>query len=315
MWATELRNRRHVSGRPTSADTGETDNIKLAMPQVIDLFGDALAERFGPKALKAVQQEMIDEDLCINVINQRVRKIRHVFKWLAGEELIPASTWHGLQAVEALKPGRTAARSTAPVQAVPDEYVEAVRKHAPSTMDAMIQVQYLTGMRPGEVCSMRPIDIEMTGKVWIYRPPQHKSKHHDRKREIPIGPKAQEVIKPFLQRDVTAFLFSPREALRQRYEERPTHRHQPVVPPKTERRVGDRYRAKAHAKCIERICKENGIPHWSPNQLRHNAGTRLRKAFGLDVAQIVLGHSRADVTEIYAEADLQRAVAAMEKVG
>ena len=42
---------------------------------------------------------------------------------------------------------------------------------------------------------------------------------------------------------------------------------------------------------------------WHPNQLRHTAATEIRKRFGLEAAQVLLGHSRADVTQLYAERD------------
>ena len=47
---------------------------------------------------------------------------------------------------------------------------------------------------------------------------KHKSQHHDLPREIPIGPKAQAIIKEFLKADVQAFLFSPSEAEAERRE-------------------------------------------------------------------------------------------------
>ena len=40
---------------------------------------------------------------------------------------------------------------------------------------------------------------------------------------------------------------------------------------------------------------------WHPNQLRHSYATRVRKDYGLEAAQVLLGHSQADVTQIYAE--------------
>lgn len=40
---------------------------------------------------------------------------------------------------------------------------------------------------------------------------------------------------------------------------------------------------------------------WSPNQLRHTFGTKVRKQYGLEAAQVLLGHSKADVTQVYAE--------------
>jgi integrase len=41
--------------------------------------------------------------------------------------------------------------------------------------------------------------------------------------------------------------------------------------------------------------------HWHPNQLRHSFATRVRKAHGLEAAQVLLGHARANVTQVYAE--------------
>jgi integrase len=38
--------------------------------------------------------------------------------------------------------------------------------------------------------------------------------------------------------------------------------------------------------------------HWHPNQLRHSYATKVRKAHGLEAAQVLLGHSRADVTQV-----------------
>ncbi len=40
---------------------------------------------------------------------------------------------------------------------------------------------------------------------------------------------------------------------------------------------------------------------WHPNQLRHAFATRVRKAHGLEAAQVLLGHTRADLTQVYAE--------------
>ncbi len=54
---------------------------------------------------------------------------------------------------------------------------------------------------------------------------------------------------------------------------------------------------------------------WHPNQLRHTAATDIRAEFGIEAAQVLLGHSSANMTEIYAERDLMKAKAAMQEVG
>ncbi len=54
---------------------------------------------------------------------------------------------------------------------------------------------------------------------------------------------------------------------------------------------------------------------WSPNQLRHSAATEIRNAFGIEAAQVVLGHASLSVTEIYAERDLALAASIARKLG
>jgi integrase len=52
-----------------------------------------------------------------------------------------------------------------------------------------------------------------------------------------------------------------------------------------------------------------------PHQLRHNAATNLRKQHGIELARIILGHSTAFTTEIYAEQDRAAAVEVVAKIG
>ncbi len=54
---------------------------------------------------------------------------------------------------------------------------------------------------------------------------------------------------------------------------------------------------------------------WHPYQLRHSYATKVRKDHGLEAAQVLLGHSRADVTQIYAERNEALAVAVAAKIG
>jgi hypothetical protein len=58
------------------------------------LYGPTSAAAFGPLSLE-VQQEMIRLGWCRTNINRQIGRVRHVFKWAAGNELIPASVHHG----------------------------------------------------------------------------------------------------------------------------------------------------------------------------------------------------------------------------
>lgn len=317
--------------RADGTSTREAEGVAAAYAAVVKLYGDLPAAQMRPLLLKTVREDMIAAGLSLGVINRRLWKVRRVFRWGAEEELIPGAVWYNLRAVTPLKPGRCAARVTEKVRPVPDGLLWPVVQVCTPMLAAMIRIQLRTGMRPGELCALRTCDIDRREKVWIYRPVQHKTLHHGKVRTVLIGPQAQAALTPYLQFDTQAFVFSPRKAVRERNDACGTHRHQPVAIPATGRRVGERYDTHAYAKAIMHACRRafpvpDGITgddrrmwirdhHWSPNQLRHNAGTEIRKYFGLDVAQVVLGHSKASVTEVYAEVDIERAAAVIEKIG
>lgn len=323
--------------KPDGSQTGEAENFGHAMAMLLELRGDMPAQDLGPLILKEVRGAMVAAKLCRNTINARIRKVRHVFKWLSEEEIVPSSVYHSLQAISALARGRAVLVNGAelvpvestPVGPVPDPYVWQTINVLPKTLAAMVEFAFLTGARPGEVCNLRPVDIDTSGKAWLARVVEHKTSHHGKTRTIVIGPRAQSVILPLMQsrRDIQTPLFCPAEAVAQRHElERARYtpvsgqgdyRRQPsyLARARTPRPIAPKYTARAFARAIARACKDNGIPHWHPNQLRHNAATRIRKQFGLDVAGAALGHSNLKTTEVYAELDLEKTVKAMESVG
>jgi integrase len=306
------------NGQPTT----EVGMIKLAMQPLRRLYGDTPAREFGPLELKAVRQAMVDGGLCRNEINRRVRLIVRAFKWAVAEAMVPPSVHHGLKAVEGLKKGRCGVRESKPVKPVADAFVDAVLPHVSRQVAAMIQLQRLTGMRPGEVVLMRTMDINTSGAIWEYRPESHKTEHHEKDRAIFVGPAAQAILKPWLRTDLGAYLFQPREAMAEYQAERRRRRKTRIQPSQRDRRIqkpkrvlGDRYNNRSYGHAVARACDKAGVPHWAPNQLRHNAATRLRREFGLDVAKAVLGHSSVMPTQAYAEQDMKAAAAAMAKVG
>ncbi len=55
---------------------------------------------------------------------------------------------------------------------------------------------------------------------------------------------------------------------------------------------------------------------WHPHQLRHTAGTVIRREFGLEAAQLALGHSSAKVTDaVYAERNMAKVIEVMKRTG
>ena len=125
------------------------------MRWVKKLYGHGLAQEFDSVSLETVRQEMIKAGLCRNRINRDVPRIKRMFKWGAAQQLIPIETYHSLTVVEGLRAGRSAAKETEPVTSVDWSVVEQVLSYLPPPVAAMVELQYHTGMRPGEVVLLR----------------------------------------------------------------------------------------------------------------------------------------------------------------
>ena len=155
----------------------------------------------------------------------------------------------------------------------------------------------------------------------------------------------------YLARDAEAYCFRPVDSEAKRRAAQSAARKTPlscgnkpgsnrVRRPK--RQPGERYTTASYRRAITRAC-DKAFPHptlggnrrgeadrcsscielrkwqsdhrWAPNQLRHAAATEVRREFGLEAAQVILGHSQANVTQIYAERDLARGVEVARAIG
>jgi integrase len=322
------------NGKPS----GWLDHIRLMLRKLRSTYGLTPAADFGPLKLKAIRQTLIDAGHSRVYINKLVPIIPRMFKWAAAEEIIPGTTYHALRTVEGLRKGRTEAHETKPVLPVADEVVNATLPYLPVIVAAMVRFQRLTGCRPGELCQLRPCDVDRSGDVWQYRPESHKTEHHGRERIIYIGPQAQDVLRPYLLRDAQAHCFSPAESESKRHDEQRATRRTRVQPSQRNRRKArpgraprTTYTKDSYQRAIKRaILKANRqrteeaadmgvepmlLPHWHANQLRHSKATEVRRQFGLEAAQVSLGHAKADVTQIYAERDSALAVEVARKIG
>jgi integrase len=301
--------------------TSEVDNIRQALRFVRKLYGTTAAEGFGTRALKDVRQAMIEAGRSRKLINKDVHRIRGMFRWAVEEELLPVGVHEQLTRLRGLRKGRSDARETPKVGPVPVAAVQAILPHLPPTVAAMVQLQLLCGARPQEATTIRPCEVTDLGNgVWYYHPQAHKMEHMDRDKVIVLGPKAQEILRPWLDRDPEAYCFAPAEAsawqlLRQRKKPLPTA--VTAAPSKSwgERRPGPRYTRHSYRVAVQRACRRANVPIWSPRQLRHTRASIIRARYGLEASKAVLGHADTKVTEIYAQRDLELAQSVMLEIG
>jgi integrase len=308
--------------RPDGSQTNEVTEFRYSLKPVRELYGLTRVDAFTPLGLKSVRQKMIDSGWSRGVINRRIGRVKHAFRWAVSEGLVPVAVLQALDTVSGLPRGR-GVRETEAVGPVSDAAVAAVRPFLSRTVWGLVEFQRLTGCRPGEACIARACDFDTTGSIWLYRPAQHKTAWKNRPRVIAVGPKCQELVRSFLTTRIEDYLFSPARARAERFAAMRAARKTPVQPsqvsrakPRPQRRPGDRYRTSSYQHAITKACQRAGIAPWSPLQLRHSHATLIRRQFGLEAASVSLGHGSAALTDaVYAERDLQLVLKVAREVG
>jgi integrase len=346
------------NGTPTK----QLQRVRTALKFVRDNSGAALAARFGPLALEEVRSHMVERGWRRGTVNAHCDCVVRCWRWAASRELVPPGAYESLRSLDRLKAGRTAAPESEPVRPPEPSAVEAALTVLPRVVADMVRVQRLTGARGGELCSMRASQIRRVGDVHVYEPADHKTAHDGKGRAIAIGPRAWAVIEPHLPAvcplcatsdrrgrigwrdglcgpcaDRTAeeglcgpwplvrcdgYVFSPREAERDRLADMRARRKSKVQPsqqhrkkPARRRAPGECYTSNTYAQAVRRACRDAGVEPWFPNQLRHEAATEIRRLFGLDAARAALGHSETSTTEIYAEQDRAAVLNIAKEIG
>lgn len=266
-------------GEPTT----ERRSLAQAFRPLLRMFGAKPVAAFRVADLLAVRDALAagtdGVPLARSTVNRHVLRIRHLLRWGVIAEMVPVAVYEAVRAVPALRRGHPVAVDRPPVGPANLRDVAKVLRVAPAVVAAVLRLQWHTGMRPGEAVQLHADDVDRSRPVWLYRPRRHKTEHRGRDRVVPLGPKAQRLLAPFLAAGGFAFRLGRGAHLSEGY-----------------------YYAQVVA-----ACAKAGVPRFSPAQLRHNAATRFRSVASVDVARTVLGHSDAGMTLHYAEADMRKA--------
>lgn len=278
---------RDAAGRPTS----EICAIQASLAPIIAAWSEEPASGANKAWLRSVREVWLSADLSRKTINSYVSRIRRMFRWAALEDLVPESVVATLAMVPQLPKGRSLAKEFPPVRPVEWSDVVATLRHLPIAYRLLIQVQWHCGARPGELVNMRLSEIDRKSKPWVFRPTEHKGSHKGRIREIVLGPRARRIL--------TGLMVGLKG-------DDPIWPHLSGNGPMTVNGLG---------KAIRQINREHGLTSWTPHQIRHSALTRFRKLADLDTARTIGGHTETSTTEIYAEQDLKKAKAFLERHG
>lgn len=316
---------RGPDGRPTSTATSAVLDVRLFR----EMFGGAALAELTHGDMLRLRDALVRSGVTRQTVNARLWRVKHMLAWALDEALITATVKAELTQVRGVKRGRSAAPERAPVRPVDDATVAAtVERMTPNTAD-MVRVHRLTGMRPCELCAMRWSMIDTSRLPWVYRVPPEANKNDWRgelgqPRVVCIGPRARAILER--HRGGGDAPFSPLRAMSEHLEARRAARATPVYgkrkgAPPVPRVLGDRWTTDAYGKTIRAACRRAGIAPWGANRLRHAFGTEVRRAFGLDAAKAVLGHTDGGcITDVYtfdavADETVRRAAPAVEALG
>ncbi|MEM9354705.1 MAG: hypothetical protein AAGB04_00700 [Pseudomonadota bacterium] len=249
--------------------TREAEQIAEIVTLLGRKHGDDRIEDFGPVDLDNFRDDLItDKDWSRKHINKQITRAIRMFKWGVKKEICSAKVHAQLAALEGLKLGRSEARETDKVQCVDDKAIDKTLVKLPEIVADMVRFQRLTGARPGEVCSIRPCDLDRSEQIWIYSPDEHKTEHHEKDREVYIGPKAQEILLPYLVRADVSYCFSPAESVARARQRQRESRKTPLScgnragtnrRPTPQRQAADRYQVASYRLAVRRGCQKAGI--------------------------------------------------------
>lgn len=261
---------------------GEGRYYLHAFRRLIELTGAMPATELTPAVLHDLVSRMAGEGASKSYIRGCLRRVRSAWRWATAAGLVSAETMGRLSAMRPVQEGGPGRPRPTPTM----EQLEAVLEALPEAWRVPIEVQLRGGMRVNELLQMRPRDIEVDRKrgLWLYRPPTHKTAHRGAERVVPLGPRAQSLLRPILPRDESVLVF--------------------------------RFAPRALNRALARGCAAAGVERFSSHGLRRAWATTLRKKYGLDVARAGLGHSSATVTaSFYAERDVDATRKAALEIG
>ena len=300
LWAEHCRE--YYKGSSTAV------NAVLDVRLFREMFGSASLAELTHGDMLQLRDALVRSGVSRTTVNARLWRVKFMIGWALDEALIPATVKAELTQVRGVKRGRSAAPERAPVRPVDDATIAATVEHMmPNTAD-MVRVHRFTGMRPCELCGLRWSLIDTSRTPWVYRVPPEINKNEWRgelgqPRVVCIGPKARAILDR--HKDGGDVPFSPIRAMSEYLEARRAARVTPFYgkaknAPHVPRVLGECWTTDAYTKTIHAACGRAGIAPWGSNRLRHTFGTEVRRAFGLEAARAVLGHTGGGcVTDVY----------------
>lgn len=295
---------------PRGWQDGEVIRTIRACEPMLRLFGLINVREFNASHLEMLQYAMLttewmtpeereqNGDWSRGYINANLDRVRRLFRWAEAKGHANPGTWQHLKSVMPIKRNDRRVRNTPPRKPCDwdKQVIPAMAKMYPQVR-AMVLVQFYGGMRPGEAVSMRRSEIDLNGPqgTWVYRPGKHKGSYWGQELAKVLGPKAQEALSPWLlEARFDGFVF-------------------PAVLDRWNR---GHFTVEGFCRAVSDACEKANVERFTPYQLRHLCRLRVTRAFSLDHARAVLGHTSLGMSAEYAKGiDIETAAEVAVAVG
>ena len=295
----------------------EYNHYRTALSFAVEIYGDQPADVFSYQNLRTVRNEMTRSGrFCRDMINKYVGRIRTAFSWGVENGMVDPGTLAKLRILRPLERGELGTFDHDGREGVPIEVVRITLRYTSPTVSAMAQVQTMTGLRPSELCKMTVGDIDRSDPDgWVYVMKKHKTARKTGKKSIVLGKEEQALILPYLEgKSLENAVFSPRTAMREHFATRRVNRQTKIPPSQVSRdkrnegfidqNYHEFYDSDSYREAIQNAISAankvgENVPHWTPYQLRHTAGTETSRTLGRDKAQTLLTHKSSAMTARY----------------
>jgi integrase len=272
---------RYQSDQEPKISASKRYHLASAVRFMSELFESRPAQEFDALQFSRIRAHLIKQGYSRKYGNDILVIAKRCVTWAMQRDLISTDLHTKIQSVDLITAKEAPTKQVLPVT---NTVVEWTLPLLSTDFQDTIRFLRASGCRPGEARMMRVGDVDREN--WLFKPTKHKTAHKGKSRAIPIPSNVQAMLLPRLLRPDDAFVFGADGGTR----------------PYEKRSLG---RAIDHA--IKRLNVERDeagdppIEHWHPYQLRHARATEVRAKYGVEVAQVVLGHSRIDMTQHYAE--------------
>ena len=297
-------------------------HLKQIISLVMEIYPECPISKFTAMSFRHVRKRVMEVGMAKkpapwsrNYANKLLKYIKTIFNWGVSYDLVPPEIAAKVSSVPIISERESDLEERAKVVEVPDAVVIRTLPFLSPVVADMVRVQRGACMRPKEVRELRVGDLDKSGEVWMIRTDRHKTAWCGVTRFIAFGPAEVEILRRRCAgKGADQFVFSPRDAMRERWAAQAAARKPPVQPSQKKRaeeraaqklaRIGEFYRTDTYSQSISAAIKKAAragirIPHWHPYQLRHASVTATSMTHGRETASLLAGHKSLKTTEVY----------------